>query len=275
MSWKIEPVALSEIHRQKRQPNYGFVEQAISGGKVYRLGGSGSAGYFIVASAASLVPDFVVELSLPELAVEDSYRALVAEMVTRSSGVLWFDSTDRDSCDLAWRLGLPIRSGPPLFCWDGYKQDRAPEGSEIKIAGKAEEGQVLELLTSAPPEAGGQTREAAVENLHGGCVAVLKNGEDVLGAAVLSPLPEGYVALSSVIMQTYSPLSPVEHERLHRQVELQFMAFLGSEVAKKNVKMVYSMARQTPTGYLEAISLRMKLVKQSFQADLPGIPPAI
>src|SRR5882757_2848459 len=111
MAWTIEPTQMSDINRQKRQPNYGFIEQAINGGTAYLIGGAGGAGYFIVGAESSLAPGFVVELILPELAVVDEYAALAVEMSRRSLGVLWFDSSDRDACDFAWRLGLPIRSG--------------------------------------------------------------------------------------------------------------------------------------------------------------------
>ena len=106
MSWTVEAVELGAIKRQKKQPNYGFVEQAISGGAAYSIAGSGGSGYFIVASEASLTPGFVIELVLPELAVADKYTALAHEMSKRSLGIMWFDSEDHDACDLAWRLGL-------------------------------------------------------------------------------------------------------------------------------------------------------------------------
>jgi len=51
------------------------------------------------------------------------------------------------------------------------------------------------------------------------------------------------------------------------------MNIIASEAATRNLTLVYSMARQTPQGYLEAMSLRMKVVKQSFTATLPGLPP--
>jgi hypothetical protein len=274
MNWTVEAVELGAITRQKIQPNYGFVEQAIPGGTAYLIQGGSSPGYFLVASEASLTPGFVVELVLPELAVQDKYAALANEMSRRSFGVMWFDSEDRDACDLAWRLGLSVRSGPPLFQWNGLRQDVSLEGFQIAVAERSEQARVVELLTAPPPDAGGQTREAVIENLEGRCVVVLKKDQDILGAAVLSPLPGPYVALSSVVMDTFSNLPPSEHEAAHRELELLFMNLLGSEAAQKNVRLVYSMARQTPMGYLEALRLRMTLVKQSFMANLTGLPPA-
>ena len=102
---------------------------------------------------------------------------------------------------------------------------------------------------------------------------VLKKEKDILGAAVLSPLLGPYVALSSVVMNTFSDQPLSEHERAHRDLELLFMNLLGSEAAKKKVTMVYSMARQTPMGYVEAMRLRMRPVKQSFTATLTAFPP--
>jgi hypothetical protein len=275
MKWTIERTELSAVTRRKTQPNYGFIEQAIQGGYAYRILGKGGSGYFIVAPELSLTPGFVVELALPELAVEDRYESLAAHMSERSLGVLWFDSTDRDACDLAWRLGLSIRSGPPLFAWNGLKQDVAMDGFEITTARKADEPRVVELLSAPPLDAGGQTKEATVQNLEGGCVVVLRREKDILGAAVLTPLVGPYVSLSSVVMDTFSELPADSHEKAHRELELLFMNMVAAEVAKKGVVLVYSMARQTPQGFLEAISLRMKVVKQSFMASLNGLPPAL
>jgi hypothetical protein len=271
MNWTIEGVELEGIKRKKGQPNYAIVEQALRGGAAYSI--DGGSGYFLVASELSLVPGFVVELALPKLAAAEQYAALADEMAKRSIGTMWFDSKDQDACDLAWRLGLAVRSGPPLFQWNGLKQDVNLNGFRVAVAEKGDQARVLELLTAPPPDAGGQTREAAIENLEGRCVMVLKKGSDILGTAVLFPLPGPYVALSSVVMDTSSDLPLREHEIAHRQLELLFMNQLGSDLAKKYTTMVYSMARQTPEGYNEAMSLRMKLVKQSFMASLPGMPP--
>jgi hypothetical protein len=216
MDWTVEAVELGGINRQKKQPNYGFVEQAIGGGAVYRIGGRGGSGYFLVGSQASLTPGFVVELVLPELAVPDQYYALAVEMSKRSLGVMWFDSEDRDACDFAWRLGLSVRSGPPLFQWNGLRQDVPLEGFQVVVAEKGDQARVVELLTAPPPDAGGQTREAVIENIGGRCIVLLKQDKDVLGAAVLSPIPGPYVALSSVVMDTYSDLPSHAHEAAHR-----------------------------------------------------------
>ena len=275
MNWTIEPVELKTITRRKTQPNYGFIEQAMQGAYAYQIVGRGSSGYFIVAPELSLTPGFVVELALPELAVKDRYESLAAQMSERSLGVLWFDSTDRDACDLVWRLGLSIRSGPPLFAWTGLKQDVPMDGFAVAIAGKADLARVVELLSAPPLDAGGQTRDAIVQNLEGGCVVVLRREKDILGAAVLTPLAGAHVSLSSVVMDTFSELPADAHEKAHRELELLFMNMVASEVAKKGFTLVYSMARQTPQGFLEAISLRMKVVKQSFMAGLTGFPPVL
>jgi hypothetical protein len=273
MNWKVERVELSEIARQKRQPNYGFVEQSIAGGTAYAIVGGKNTGYFIVGSVLSLTPGFVVELALPELAVADKYRALADEMTERSLGTLWFDSSDNDACDFAWRLGLAIRSGAPMFSASGLNQDVPLEGFTVTTADKGDQARVVELLSSPPLDAGGQTREATLENLNGGCVAVLKKDKDIVGAAVLTPLPGPYVALSTVVMETYSEQPAEIHDKAHRELELLFMNMMATEVAKRKLTLVYSMARQTPQGYLEAQSLRMKVVKQSFTATLQGLPP--
>lgn len=275
MKWTIEPTELGTIARRKKQPNYGFIEQAIQGSYAYQIVGKGSSGYFLVAPELSLTPGFVVELVLPELAAEDMYAGLATQMSERSTGVMWFDSLDRDSCDLAWRLGLSLRSGPPLFASTGLKQDVAMDGFAVEIAGKADSERVVELLSVPPLDAGGQTQEATLQNLEGGCIAVLRKEKDILGAGVLTPLVGPYVALSSVVMDTFSDLRPDAHEKAHRELELLFMNMLASEVAKKGSTLVYSMARQTPQGFLEAVSLRMKIVKQSFMASLTGFPPIL
>jgi hypothetical protein len=269
VNWTVESVAIDAIKRRKQPPNYGFIEQATVGGTAYTIQGEGGAGYFIVASANSLAPGFIVELALPELAVQERYEALLAEMRKRSLGMMWFDSSDRDACDFAWRLNLPIRSGSPLFQAD----IQVPEisnaaGFEVVTAGKADEDAIVELLTAAPPDAGGQTKEAVLQNLYGGCIAALKRNQEILGAAVLTPLPGCYVALSSVVMRTYADLANEAHQQAHRELELIFMAVLSSRVARRKLGLVYSMARQTPTGYLEAIQLNMKVVKQGFIASL-------
>lgn len=268
MSWTVEQVDFKEIRRRKQLPNYGFIEQAMNGGSAYLVGGKGAAGYFIVASVNSLAPGFVVELALPELAMPDEYAELAHEMRSRSLGVMWFDSSDRDACDFAWRLNLPLRSGPPLFRTNGHGLDVPIEGLEVKTADKGDEAAVIDLLTSAPPDAGGHTREAAIENIEGGCVAVLRKDGDILGAAVVSPEQGPYVALSSVVMKTWADLPPEVHEKAHRELELVFMSLLANDIARRNLQLVYSMARQTPVGYREAIQLNMKLVKQSFTASL-------
>jgi hypothetical protein len=268
MNWTVQRVGIDQIKRRKQPPNYGFIEQAMAGGTAYAIGNNGSAGYFIVASANSLAPGFVVELALPELAAPDQYAALLPEMRKRSLGILWFDSTDRDACDFAWRMNLPVRSGPPLFRTEGAMPDVNLEGFEVVTAGKSDEEAIVDLLTSAPTDAGGQTEEATLQNLEGGCIAALRRNGDILGAAVLTPEPGGYVALGSVVMKTYSDLAADVHEKAHRDLELVFMALLASRVAKKKQSLVYSMARQTPVGYLEALQLNMKIAKQSFMASL-------
>ncbi len=268
MSWTVEEVTLKDIKRRKTEPNYGFVEVGIAGGTAYRIAEKSDGGYFIVGSNDSLVPGFVVELALPELAVQSEYEALADKMLEHSQGVLWFDSSDRDACDLAWRLGVAIRSGPPLFAWKGLKEDVNLEGFEVVVADKSTQHAAVELLTSAPPELGGQTKEAAMEHIAGRCVLVLRKGKDVIGAAVTFPVPGPYAALTSVLMKTHSDLPADEHEKLHRNVELVFMNLVAGEVRKKRRQLVYSMARETPTGYMEAIKLNMTLVKQSFLANL-------
>lgn len=271
-NWTVTRVGIDEIKRRKQGPNYGFIEQAMAGGTAYKISGEGSEGYFIVASPSSLAPGFIVEMALPELAAPEQYAALLSELQQRSLGVLWFDSTDRDACDYAWRMNLPLRSGPPLFRSDSQVPEVSLEGFEVGIAGKGDEAAVLELLTGAPADAGGQTREATLQNLEGECIAVLRRNGDILGAAVLVPEPGGYLALSSVVMRTYSELPAAAHEKAHRELELVFMALLCNRAAKKKVPLVYSMARQTPMGYQEAIQLNMKLVKQSFMASLRDMP---
>jgi hypothetical protein len=267
MTWSIEPVDMSQIKRRKQQPNYAFVEQAISNGAGYTISGSGSGGYFIVAPELSLVPGFVVELALPELAAPEEYEKLAVEMASRSFGVLWFDASDQDACDFAWRLGLTVRSGPPLFVWDAGEDGAELDGWDIAVADDSDRGDVVRLLTSAPLDAGGQTEEAAIENLRGGCVMTLKRDGDLAGAAVLSPLPGAYTALTGVIMETYSELALDDHERASRALELAFMHALGARAARNGLTMTYSMAKQTPTGYTEALYLEMKIAKQSFMTD--------
>lgn len=268
MGWVVERVALKEIRRRKTEPNYGFVEHGIAGGSAYKVEGKGGAGYFIVADENSLVPGFVVEVTLPEFAIQDDYEELADEMSRHSLGVLWFDSSDRDAGDLAWRLGVVMRSGPPLFRFDGLKQDLAVPGVEISNADESDKDEAVKLLTSAPPEHGGQTREAAIANVEGKCVVLLRKAKDIIGAAVVCPVPGPYLALNSVVMQTYSDLPTEAHQRAHRNLELFFMNAVALEARKKHRHVVYSMARQTPEGYLEAIKLNMTLVKQSFLANL-------
>jgi hypothetical protein len=221
-----------------------------------------------VASEDSLVPGFVIELFLPELAVNDEYTALLDEMRKRSLGVLWFDSSDADACDFAWRLGLRTKVGAPLFCFEGIENDVSLDGFEIGPAQPQDRTKVVELLTSAPADAGGQTKSAAEENFDGGCVAVLKKGKDILGAAVLTPIPGHYLALASVVMETYSNLAGPAHEKAHRDLELIFMNTLARQASQRHFKLVYSMAAQTPEGYVEAVKLKMQLVKQGFMANL-------
>ncbi|HYL34619.1 MAG TPA: hypothetical protein VEV17_01760 [Bryobacteraceae bacterium] len=268
MSWSVKKVALADIKRKKAEPNYGFVEQSIANGTAYSIGGKNGSGYFIVASENSLVPGFVVELALPELAVQEEYESLADKMRLHSLGVLWFDSSDRDACDFVWRLGAAIRSGPPLFVFKALKGDIHLDGLEVAVADKSMKDDVVKLLSSAPPELGGQTPEAAAENVDGRCVLVLRKGKDIVGAAVSSPLPGPYAALNSVVMQTYSDLAADTHEKEHRNLELVFMNMVAVETKKKDRDLVYSMARNTPMGYLEAIKLNMTLVKQSFLANL-------
>jgi len=267
MAWTVTPVPLANLKRRKRHPNYAFVEQSIAEGAAYTLAGHGTAGYFIVASELSLVPGFVVELSLPELAVPEEYKELADEMAARSLGVLWFDSSDHDACDFAWRLELTLRSGPPLFAWT--EGETAPELDDwrVEFARHDDESDMIRMLTTPPLDAGGQTREATIENLRGGCIATLKRYDDIGGAAVLSPLPGPYVGLTTVVMETYSR-QPIEtHERASRALELAFMRALGSRMASEGLTMVYSMARHTPTGYVEALQLNMEVAKHSFMGN--------
>ncbi len=268
MSWTVEEVPLEDIKRRKTEPNYGFVEQGIAGGTGYRVAGKGNVGHFIVASNDSLVPGFVVELALPELAVQSEYDALAEQMNRHSQGVLWFDSSDRDACDFAWRLGVALRSGPPLFVWKGLKDDVTLQGFDVEVADKSTQHAAVELLTMPPAELGGQTKEAAMEHIAGRCVLLLRKDKDVLGAAITVPVPGPYAALTSVVMDTYSDLPADTHEKTHRDLELVFMNWVAREVRKQHRQVVYSISRASTAGYLEAIKLNMTLVKQSFLANL-------
>lgn len=258
MTWKIEETSVKDLKRSRNGYQYDFVEYATRIGRAYKVG---SNGYFIVAADGTLLPRFVVELRLPRLATPEDYAALLYAMSERSCGQMWFDSTNIDAFDLAWRMRLPLRAASPLLQWS--PKSRAPglpRGVTIAVATAAQQGGVAKLISTIPPEHGGQTPESTAHHLKRGEVLVLAKRGKVLGAAVVTPSGSKHTWVSLLVM----------NEDSRRQgLGSAFMGAIGKEVSQQGRLAICSMSRENVASFRGAHRLGMEVVQLGFTAQFP------
>ena len=254
MAWEITPVSLSEIKRQKSGPRYDFIEHSIREGNAYRLG---SDGYFIVAPERSLMPRFVIELVLPETAKIPEYQKLTFDLVERSSGMLWFDSSDYDAYDFAWRMRLGLRAGSPLFEWDGTKNGHLPtrEGYIVDLAGSSDMKFATELLMSFPQHRGGKASGDIIDfHLSQKQLYVLKTDGHLVGAAIAEDQPNSYASLTLAIRKEYR----------NKGLGTWFAGQIGQRLSEQGKTLLVGMSSDVPESMRAVLKLPMRLVKQSF-----------
>jgi len=258
MGWNIHPTQIGSVKRRKTPPTYDFIEHCIRRGKAFSIGDDG---YFIVAPSDSLMPGFVIELALPEKALIEEYKSLSYELIERSAGMLWFDSSDLDAFDFAWRLRLPLRAASPLFTWSD--EARLPKSSDaglhVRDGSDQDKLVVRQLLTGFSQHRGGKASADVVDfHFDRNQIRILESNGEVVGAAVLEEQPEGFVALTVAI----------EDKWRNRGFATQFAGILGKELADRGKTMVAGMAHDVPESLRAALSLKMRLVKQSFTGQM-------
>jgi len=261
MAWKIAPIKLSEIKRRKTPPFYDFIEHSVARGQAYRIGDDG---YFIVAPEVSLMPRFVIELVLPEKAVIDEYQKLTFDLVERSSGMLWFDSTDYDSYDFAWRMRLPIRAGSPLFAWNHESRPKLPAmaGYKVELAAASDKNEASNLLTSFPQHRGGKSDKSIIDfHFDQKQLYVVKNNSHIAGAAILEDQVGNYASITVSIKQN----------EMNKGLATWFASELGQELWKKGKTLIAGMSSDVPASLHAVLKLNMRLVRQSFTAMIGSI----
>lgn len=272
MGTAIQSADVKDLRRDKQPPFYDFIEDAVQNGTAYQFGNDG---YFVVAQATSLMPRFVVELRVPEIANFDQYVEMVRVMNDRSCGMLWFDSQDVEACDLAWRLRLPLEAGGPLFVSDPTpvtKTERHGMVLKNPIAAfalpntfrgrKAELGDVRSvagLVSDVPVWKGGQTLAAVTQHVENGAALLLEEGGQTVGTAITRQFAKGYLNVVSVAVQP---------DRQNKGIGTGIASLLVSHAHKNGDKLVASMSNQTPEAVRIAMKIGMRPVKQAFKAKL-------
>jgi hypothetical protein len=262
MDWTVRPTALKSLRRQKQAPAYDFVEQSVNDGSAYCIGNDG---YFVVAPEASLLPRFVVELRLPQLAVIEEYKELCARLNDLSSGFMWFDSSEIDAYDFAWRLRLPLRIGAPLFVWSNKDQELSAQQSEasslkvvVRPATHSDRQKATELFTSFPLWLGGQTKLAVMGHLEEGRLLAIEVGEKLVGSAILIPQKDGYVSANVA-------LGP---DHRNQGIAEAFGRTIGTQLSSEKKTLVGSMINNNPASFRAALRLGMRIAKTSYTAQL-------
>ncbi len=260
MAYDIQPVDVSSLKRNKVGPVYDFVEQATRQGTAFRIGNDG---YAIIAPPNCLLPRFVVELQLPELAVVERYAEVIRILTDRSCGMLWFDSSDVHAYDLAWRMRMMMTAGPPLLApADADKTQNVPDnGSDsIRSATLDDLRPLTDLFGSFPTWKGGQTPAAVLEHVKNNSVAVLEKNNEIIGAVVTLDADEHGTLLSSgVIAEKYR----------NQGIGTQFVRALSRQSRTSYSRpVVFSTSPDSPATFRIAMRLNSKVVKQSFVAIL-------
>lgn len=258
MALSIKPISINDLRRAKNYPPYNFVETAIPRSTAYTIDDSG---YFIVAPDDCLLPRFVVELQPPKLGSFEEYKELSFQLVEKSCGFLWYDTDDFGAFDFVWRLRLPLIPSAPLFAWnkqaDVTRFKKA--GLTYKTASTEDLPVAKEILTSLPVWQGGQTEAAVEENFQGSSIVLIEKDGQSLGAASLVSLPENCMAVDPLVI----------HPNFRgRGYGLAFAAEIGSKLAEQGITLVCSMRNDNETSFRSVNALGMKLLKQSYTAEI-------
>jgi hypothetical protein len=261
MAWKITPVKLAEIERRKTPPFYDFIEHSVREGEAYRLGDDG---YFIVAPEVSLMPRFVIELALPEKAQIAEYQTLTFDLVERSSGMMWFDSTDFDAYDFAWRMRLQMRAGSPLFAWDHESRTDLPSmpGYRVDLASADDTKEASDLLTSFPQHRGGKSDKSIVDfHFDQKQLYVLRSNSHIAGAAILEDQAGNFASITVII----------KPDERNKGLATWFASELGRELWTNGKTLIAGMSSDVPASLHAVLKLKMRLVRQSYTAMIGSI----
>jgi N-acetylglutamate synthase-like GNAT family acetyltransferase len=261
MKWEVRQVPVSNLRRQSRSPMLGFVEKAIDGGIGYSFG---EYGYFIVAEETSLLPKFVVELRLPYLPTRKAYHALAEEMIERSGGMLFFDTSNTDAYAFAWQLQLPVVLGSPLFQYSPKVRKYSSGTQNVKLATKGESTFVQELLTSIPKHYGGVSTDEVKRRLELKQVYLLEVDKKPVGAALVETQGQKYAWLDTFVLTDTMRRRGLGHKLFER---------LGLVLGKQGRHMIFGLSHQGGNEYGGVTTLGSKIIKQSGHAYLRGITP--
>ncbi len=257
MSWKIAQVDIQKIKRKKSAPYFNSVDQMISESTAYKIDKNG---YFIVAPESSLMPKYIIELSLPLRGVEAEYRELLSELCKKSCGMMWFDTSDIDAYDFVWKLRLMLRVGSPLYMWNRLENFTPRKGYIIRDASKSDSDKIVSLMGSIPYHHGAQSKDAVKMALKKNYYKTLVKDGTVVGAALLHPQPDNYVGMTMVLDLKYR----------NQALGLYYGALIGEDLAKSGKTMVAGMLSDNPPSF-KAFQNVMSIKKYGFVANLGSI----
>jgi GNAT superfamily N-acetyltransferase len=251
----VSQVSPSKITRPKSGPAFDFVEQAIRDGQAFELS---TGGYFVVAPENSLVPRFVVALQLPELANLQLYRDVIFEMNQRSSGQMWFDTSDLHAVDLVWRARLRVRMGSLLLEAPTEGERPKVENAAVRRAEETQLPEAVRMLTALPVHQGGQTPEAVREHLNNNRLYVLEVGGRVVGAATILRTSSTHASLTMVLDENH------RNQGLGRF----FAGELAHHATRDGVTLVAGMSNENGQSFRASLHFGMRLATIGWIAEL-------
>jgi hypothetical protein len=184
--------------------------------------------------------------------------------VARSSGMMWFDSTDYDAYDFAWRMRLPMKAGSPLFAWnhESHPQLPAMTGYKVDLASANDKNEASDLLTSFPQHRGGKSDKSIVDfHFHKKQLYVVRNNSHVAGAAILEDQPGNYASITVSI----------KPNEMNKGLATWFASELGQEIWKNGKTLIAGMSSDVPASLHAVLKLNMRLVRQSYTAMIGSI----
>jgi hypothetical protein len=238
---------------------FDFVQSASRTGTAFQLEGGG---HFVIAPNDSLIPRFVVELSLPTLGDVEYYNSVIQTLNAHSCGFMWFDDNELHAFDVAWRMRLPLIAVSVLFAVKQSEKPAEREGFELRpLGGKAEHGPLNMLLTALPTGMGGLTTEQANQLLSKGDVTVLAHEGSPVGVIVSSTLPSG---------DLYAHAFSVAPEFQGKGLGTWFMHLFTTEVAKGR-SVIFGVPNFSHAEFRGALKLGAKIINRGWRAQLGSI----
>jgi len=258
MSLTIQKANVTDIKPTLGTPSLGFVHDAIAGGTAYKIGADG---YFVVAAQQHpFLPQFVVDVRLPELPNLSSFKWVALQMLKNSGGMLYIDSSNSDAFALAWRLQLQLLPASPLLQYSPKAAKFSTAVDVVREASPDDNQYVGKLLNATARQRGGLAQADLMQFVQQKQAYVLENRGRSAGAAVVVPQGSSYAWLEAFALDPSVQRSPVSYTVFEK---------LALKLQEQKRSLIFGMSHLNAGEYVGSMKLGATMIGQSYHAFLP------